>query len=171
MQWPKRSIRVPSRGPEVSMNAEQHRRVLVVDDDADIRDLLVTTLRQRNLVVDVAAGGREAISLLHEHRYAVVLLDLMMPEVDGFAVLDSLDGDVPFHPVVLVVTAADRVRVDALDAQRIHGVIRKPFDPFDIAEIVTACADLRGRSMFETMALATMLSGAPLLALLSNTKL
>lgn len=171
MQWPKRSIRVPSRGAEVSMNAEQYRRVLVVDDDADIRELLVTTLRQRNLVVDTASGGREAIALLHEHTYTVVLLDLMMPEVDGFAVLESMDRSMPVHPVVLVVTAAERARIDALDPRRIHGVVRKPFDPMEIAEIVGACADLRGRSALETMALATMLSGAPLLALLSNTKI
>ncbi|HEY0142266.1 MAG TPA: response regulator [Thermoanaerobaculia bacterium] len=153
------------------MNAEQHRRVLVVDDDADIRELLVTVLRRRDLVVDVAAGGREAISLLHEHSYSVVLLDLMMPDVDGFAVLESIKLDVAVHPVVLVITAADRVRVDSLDAQRIHGVVRKPFDPLEVAEIVAACAELRGRSKFETMALATMLSSAPLLALLSNSRL
>lgn len=148
------------------MNAEQHRRVLVVDDDADIRELLVAILRQRNLVVDVAEGGREAIELLREHDYAVVLLDLMMPDIDGFAVLESLDHDRPVQPVVLVITALDRSRIDALDSRRIHGVVRKPFDAAEIAEIVGACADLRGRSMFETMALATMISGAPLLALL-----
>ncbi|HEX6161238.1 MAG TPA: response regulator, partial [Thermoanaerobaculia bacterium] len=79
MPWPKRSIREPNRGLEVSMNVDHHRRVLVVDDDADIRELLVATLRHRNLVVDVAAGGRQAISLLQENRYGVVLLDLMMP--------------------------------------------------------------------------------------------
>jgi CheY-like chemotaxis protein len=150
------------------MIAEQHRRVLVVDDDPEVRSLLVTTLRQRSLIVDEAADGREAINLLQEHSHAVVLLDLVMPVADGFTVLDAIDREQFFKPIVLVITGADRSRVNALDARRIHGILRKPFDPNEIGDLVAACVDIRGRSMFETMALATMISGAPILALLST---
>jgi CheY-like chemotaxis protein len=149
------------------MIAEQHRRVLVVDDDPEVRRLLVTTLRQRSLIVDEAADGREAINLLQEHSHAVVLLDLLMPVADGFTVLDAIDREQFFKPIVLVVTGAERSRIDAIDARRIHGILRKPFDPNEIGDLVAACIDIRGRGMFETMALATMISGAPILALLS----
>ena len=144
---------------------EQHRRVLVIDDDVFVRRMLVSALRHRGLLIDEAANGAEAIDLLRENRYPVVLLDLMMPVVDGFGVLDAIDrGGSP--PVVLVVTGADRRVIDQLDSSRIHGIVRKPFDPLDIAEVVAACAEIRSRSAFETMAYATLLSSAPLIALL-----
>jgi len=148
------------------MTSELHRRVLVVDDDVEVRKLLVTALRPKPLVVDEAANGRQAIDLLREHAYGVVLLDLLMPEVDGFDVLHAIGGDTTHSPIVLVVSGAERRVLDQLDSSRIHGVVRKPFDPYDVAEVVAACAEIRGRSAFETMALATVMTGAPLIALL-----
>lgn len=144
---------------------DQHRRVLVIDDDGEVRRLLGTALRQRSLAVDEACDGREAIALLAEHRYSVVLLDLLMPHVDGFGVLDAIsDGANP--PIVLVVSGADRRVLDRIESRKIHGIVKKPFDPVEIADVVSACAEIRGRSAFETMAYATVIAGAPLIALL-----
>ena len=140
-------------------------RVLVCDDDPEIRRILVVSLRQKALQIDEAAEGQTAIEMLRENRYAVVLLDLMMPGVDGFAVLESIKMD-PNPPVVLVVSGAGRQVLDRVDTSRIHGVVKKPFDPIELAEVVAACAEIRGRSAFETMAVATMVAGAPLIALL-----
>lgn len=137
------------------------RRVLVVDDNREIRNILLTALQGRSLTVDLASGGAEAIRLLRENTYAVVVLDLLMPHVDGFAVLDAIDHDLPHPPVVLVVTAADANTIKSAEARRIHGIVRKPFDPVEIAGIVADCVELRGRSAFETMALATIVGGAP----------
>ena len=145
------------------------KRVLVVDDDAVIRELLEKTLSAYELTVDVADGGERAVELLSENHYAVVLLDLMMPGIDGFSILDRIgSGEVISPPVVLVVTAADRAIVERLDAQRIHGIIRKPFDPDEIARLVVACAEIKSRSPFGTMAIATMIAGGPFLALLNR---
>ncbi|HKR62675.1 MAG TPA: response regulator [Thermoanaerobaculia bacterium] len=148
------------------MTIEQYRRVLVIDDDDETRAMLITALRQKSLLIDQAADGREALDLLGENDYGVVVLDLIMPNLDGFGVLKSIDPASPKAPVVLVVSGAERPVLDQLDAHRIHGIVRKPFDPEEIASIVAACADIRGRSAFETMALATMITGAPLIALL-----
>lgn len=148
------------------MTSEQSRRVLVVDDDPEVRKLLVTALRPRALVIDEAPGGRQAIELLRENAYGVVLLDLLMPEVDGFDVLHAIDDRVTSSPIVLVVSGAERRLLDQLNSTKIHGVVRKPFDPHEVAEVVAACAEIRGRSAFETMALATVMTGAPLIALL-----
>ncbi|HEY6844163.1 MAG TPA: response regulator, partial [Thermoanaerobaculia bacterium] len=68
------------------------KRVLVVDDDAEIRELLASVLRRRGLTADVAADGAEALDLLRQNIYSVVLLDLLMPNIDGFAVLGELDS-------------------------------------------------------------------------------
>jgi CheY-like chemotaxis protein len=142
---------------------EPHSRVLIVDDDPNVRTILATALRQKSLSVDQATNGREAIEMLHEHTYTAVLLDLMMPHVDGFAVLDAIRTDLPDPPVVLIVTGASRELIERLDTQRIHGVVRKPFDPLEVASIIAAIADVRGRSSFETMAIATVMSGGALI--------
>lgn len=150
----------------------QHKRVLVVDDEATIRRMLSSVLRQHSLQVDEAEDGQVALELLSENSYNVVLLDLMMPVTNGFAVLETLKvADPQPAPIVLVLSGADRSVLNSVNARGIHGIIRKPFDPHEIAELVVACSEIRGRSSFEAMALATMLSGAPLLALLGGTKL
>ena len=144
---------------------DQDRRVLVIDDEADVRRILIAALRQRALVIDEAGNGHEAIGLLSEHRYSIVLLDLLMPNVDGFGVLEAI-ADAANPPIVLVVTGADRPLLDQVDSRTIHGIVKKPFDPVEIADIVAACVEIRGRSAFETMAYATVMASAPLIALL-----
>ncbi|HEX2060363.1 MAG TPA: response regulator [Thermoanaerobaculia bacterium] len=148
------------------MTRDQHRRVLVVDDDAMVRGILTAALRQRSLLIDTASDGGEAIDLLRENQYSVVLLDLLMPNVNGFGVLDVIDHSAPGAPIVLVVSGAPRSTLDELDSRKIHGIIKKPFDPHEIASVVSACVEIRGRSAFETMAIATVMTGAPLIALL-----
>jgi len=151
------------------MNAEQQKRVLVVDDDPIIRRLLVWTLERYALSVDEAGDGMEALALIKQHQYGVIVLDLLMPVLDGFGVLTALDGpSLAAPPVVLVITGADRRDTDHLDPQRIHGIVRKPFDPEDLASIVVACAEIRSRNAFGTMAIATVIAGSPLLALLNR---
>ena len=78
--------------------------VLVVDDDWDIRDLLVEYCRSRNLDVTSAADGRAAVAELARWpgRYALVLTDVAMPGADGFAVLEAARATNPTAYVVMV---------------------------------------------------------------------
>jgi CheY-like chemotaxis protein len=151
------------------MMMEQQKRVLVVDDDPVVRDLLGLVLRRHSLAVDQAADGLEALALIKEHPYAVIVLDLFMPVLDGFGVLDALAGPgMPSPPVVLVLTEADHGDFLHLDPQRVHGIMKKPFDHEELASIVVACAEIRSRNAFGTMAIATVLAGSPLLAFLNR---
>ena len=148
---------------------ETAKRALIVDDDRDVRNILGSVLRQRGLDVTVASDGQEALAALRDQRFSVMILDLLMPEADGFEVLDQLQRSDPSSlPVVLVLTGADQQIVDRLDASRVHGIVRKPFDPDDLATLIVACADIRSRGKFDTMALATMLAGTPLIAFLTR---
>jgi two-component system, OmpR family, response regulator CiaR len=144
---------------------DQQRRVLVIDDDPEIARMMSVALAPHGLSVDGAADGEQSLAFLRENIYVVVLLDLMMPALDGFGVLNALQGpDIQSPPVVLVVTGADRNLIDQLDPQRIHGIVRKPFDPQDLALLVVACSEIKSRGSFGTMALATVIGGAQLLA-------
>jgi DNA-binding response OmpR family regulator len=62
------------------------KRILVVDDDENILSLERTILEQKGFVVTTAAGGAEALKILGEQDFDLVLLDVMMPEIDGFTV-------------------------------------------------------------------------------------
>ena len=136
-------------------------RVLVVDDEPEMRTLVGSVLSRRGLNVDYAEEGGAAINLIRENEYAVVLLDLLMPGINGFAVLESLNREATSsQPVVLVITGADRSVVDTLDPHRIHGIVKKPFDPEELAALVMTCADIKSRGPLGTMAIATMLGSS-----------
>ena len=115
-------------------------RILIADDDASIRQLLSTIVRRERLTVDSAADGEEAIKKLSEHEYAVILLDLMMPHVDGFAVIDYLrDHPQKNKPVVLVITAYADQKFKRVDPDVVAGVLRKPFEVAELGSLVRLC--------------------------------
>lgn len=119
---------------------EANARVLVADDDQAIRQLVCTIVRRERFEVDCAADGAEAIELLGKHQYAVVLLDLMMPRVDGFGVIDFLRRHPPaIKPIILVITAYADQKFKEVDPNIVAGVIRKPFEIADIGMIVRLC--------------------------------
>lgn len=91
-------------------------RVLVVDDSERVRKTLATGLRGHGMAVETAADGAEALAMLNGLPFDLVVLDLMMPRVDGMQVLQALKGRSE-KPRILVLSARDHVqdRVDALN--------------------------------------------------------
>ena len=71
-------------------------RVLVVDDDHDLAELLREVLTYENCEADVASNGMEAIEQLHAHDYEAILCDLMMPRVDGEALYNEVTRQYPY---------------------------------------------------------------------------
>lgn len=102
---------------------------LIVDDDPGLQGLFLTLLSREGFSVDCAANGRVAFEYLKRRSYSVILLDLMMPDVNGFELLERIERDSPgiLRRVVVLTGAAQRV-VEELGDRRIWGVIRKPFD-------------------------------------------
>ena len=91
-------------------------RVLVVDDSERVRKTLATGLRAHGMAVETAADGAEALNLLNGLPFDIVVLDIMMPHVDGIQVLQALKP-MTAKPRILVLSARDQVqdRVDALN--------------------------------------------------------
>jgi len=108
-------------------------RVLVVEDDAPLAQMYCMALKMNGLSVMRAGDGLTALRLVDEYLPDLVVLDLLLPHVDGWAVLREFQSrpstrDIP----VVVVTACD----DPLDVTHARTVIRKPVDPDHIARVV-----------------------------------
>jgi CheY-like chemotaxis protein len=123
------------------LSEEQRQRVLVADDDQSIRQLVWTIVRRERLTVDMAADGLEAIEMLKRNEYAVILLDLMMPRLDGFGVIDWMKKNPPLvKPIVIVITAYADQRFKDVDPELVAGVLHKPFEVAELGTLVKACA-------------------------------
>jgi adenylate cyclase len=84
-------------------------RILIVDDNETNRDILRTRLRPQDYELMEAGDGEEALSIVRQYHPDLILLDVMMPKIDGIAVCRELksDADLPFIPIILVTAKAD----------------------------------------------------------------
>jgi CheY-like chemotaxis protein len=125
----------------MTMTDKKLPKVLVVEDDEAIRGLLIAALSREPLSVDAAVDGREALRLCESSEYAVILLDLMMPEFNGFQFLEAFRKNcTSARSIVFVNTAYDDRIVKDLPADRVHAIIRKPFDVPLLAAVISAAA-------------------------------
>ena len=114
------------------------KRILVVDDDSASRTLLFTILRRRGFAVDSARNGSEALEKLGRCRYVLMLLDLMMPVLSGWEVLQYLSAVEPAErPVVILLTPGGEAR--DFDPDVVVGSVRKPFDLELLHDTVIGC--------------------------------
>jgi two-component system response regulator TctD len=118
-------------------------RILLVEDDPEIGDAVLRRLRRDGYAVDWQRDGRSADEVLQYQRYELVVLDIGLPRLDGFAVLRNLRGRGDRTPV-LMLTARSNIedRVDALDV----GADDYLSKPFDARELDARCRALLRRS-------------------------
>ena len=112
----------------------------MVDDEPAIRALVAKIIERAGLPVDSARDGAEAIDKLESGPYAVIVLDLMMPNVDGYALIDYIRERPGPRPAIIVVSAGDSAAIRQLDGSLVHSVIRKPFDIDVLGDLVLAAA-------------------------------
>ena len=115
-------------------------RVLVVDDDANIRRMVIAALRREGYSFLEAPNGREALDIMRADRPDVVVLDLMMPVVSGWDVLRERveDDDLRRIPVIIVSANRDPEVATAM-AQGICAFLPKPFDIGALSALVRSC--------------------------------
>jgi len=120
------------------MGGARGPRVLVVDDDAVIVRLLEVNFRLDGFQVEVATRGEEAIEKAADLAPDVIVMDVMMPGLDGWAVTERLRAD-PATASTPVVLLSARVRDDDRSRGYALGIVdyvTKPFDPIDLVEVV-----------------------------------
>lgn len=109
-------------------------RALVVDDDDPIRMMLATVVEHQGFRVETAKDGAEAIDRLEHDGYSLVLLDMMMPRVDGFAVLRHMKAT---RPDLLRRTIIASALSEAEIRSRVEGPVYKVHvKPFDIGRLI-----------------------------------
>lgn len=105
--------------------------LLVVDDNELNRDMLARRIRQQGYTYDMAENGREALEKMAATAYDLVLLDIMMPEVDGYAVLEQAKANPALlHIPIIMISAIDEIENTARCIERgADDYLTKPFNP------------------------------------------
>lgn len=121
--------------PGEPMEPMRSRPVLVVDDDESIAEVIQTFLTEEGYAIEVAHNGREALSRLQGPLPWVILLDMRMPVMDGWAFASTYRERTGPHAPIVVMTAAQdsRQRANEIAAD---GFIAKPFDLDDLLALV-----------------------------------
>jgi two-component system capsular synthesis sensor histidine kinase RcsC len=101
-------------------------KILLVDDNAVVRDMLVDLVGSLGYAADAASGGAEALALFDRNRYDIVLTDLLMPGMSGWEVLAAVRQRAPRMPVIII-TGTPAVG-DPRAAQPGVAVLKKPVD-------------------------------------------
>jgi DNA-binding response OmpR family regulator len=122
---------------------DAHARILVIEDDADIRELVASVLAEEGFDVDTAADGRAGLRSVEEHMPDVIVLDMRMPVMDGWefaARFHAAHGD---DAPIVVLTAAEDVRKRAEEVGA-KAWVSKPFGLDALVDTVARVADRGG---------------------------
>lgn len=119
------------------------RKILVIDDDLAIRVLLQAVLKRMKFDVELAEDGAAGLEKLRQNgRFDLILLDLMMPKINGYEFIDRVIKDYPsIRPHIIVFTAAGKRGVDKIPPNTICNSILKPFDLEKFIEMISDCLE------------------------------
>lgn len=121
------------------MSQENPRRVVYIEDDPEMIDLVTMILSRRGFTVKGAHGGRKGLDIVLQDPPDLVLLDLMMPGMDGWEVYQQLKANEATRnvPVIIITAKAQPVdRVLGLHIAKVDDYISKPFRPQELVDSV-----------------------------------
>jgi len=114
---------------------ENSKRLVYIEDDAEMIELVRLILGRRGFDVIGAAGGWEGLDIMRREQPDLVLLDLMMPEMDGWEVFQQMKSDEALRhiPVIVITAKAQTIdRVLGLHIAKVDDYISKPFSPLEL---------------------------------------
>ena len=122
------------------MDAVDHNVVLVVDDDPNIRRMIIAALKRDGYTFREAPNGRDALDLMRAEHPDVVVLDLMMPVMSGWDVLRERMSDPELRRIPVIIVSANRdPEVAHAVSQGICAFLPKPFDIGALSALVRSC--------------------------------
>lgn len=119
----------------MSEHAKEHL-LLIVDDDSGMRDTLLDILEERGFRVGVAEDGIEALEAIKTQEYDLVLMDIVMPRMNGVETLKHL-REIDSHVIVIMMTAyAGHDLVEEALREGVHRVLYKPLDMDEVLQLI-----------------------------------
>jgi two-component system response regulator ResD len=110
------------------------KRILLVEDEERIRKVINIIIRGEDILVDEAEDGALAVDKISKNDYDLVILDLMIPEIDGFGVLERIRGEERTRELPVIIVSARTSDKDILDGLKggANYYIPKPFEPQEL---------------------------------------
>lgn len=121
-------------------------KILVVDDEELIRDVIKEYLEANNYIVEEASNGIEALEKLENNKYDLLILDIMMKELDGFSMLDRLDKSKMIPTIVLSARGEEYDKLHGFDLG-IDDYLTKPFSPKELVARVKAILNRSSKNL------------------------
>ena len=121
------------------MNTATVKRIVCIEDEPEMIDLIQLILNRRGFDVHGAPGGKEGLSLVREMLPDLVLLDLMMPDMDGWEVYQQMKADESTRDIPVIVVTAKAQNIDkvlGLHIAKVDDYIAKPFSPQELMDSV-----------------------------------
>jgi len=121
------------------MSDKENKHILCIEDEPEMIDLIRLILGRRGFNVVGAAGGKEGLEKVRQNPPDLILLDLMMPDMDGWEVYQQIKADdrTKSIPVIVVTAKAQSIdKVLGLHIAKVDDYIAKPFSPQDLLESV-----------------------------------
>jgi len=128
---------------------KQTKRLAYIEDEIEMIDLVRLILGRRGYTVMGAKGGREGIDLIRQELPDLVLLDLMMPDMDGWDVYHQIKSDEMTRDIPVIVITAKALNIDkvlGLQVAKVEDYIAKPFSPQELLERVDQVLSRQGKS-------------------------
>jgi len=121
------------------MDDENARSIVYIEDDPEMIDLVSLIVTKRGFKVIGAEGGRQGLDIVKSEKPTLILLDLMMPDIDGWDVYQQLKSDEETRdiPVIIITAKAQSIdRVLGLHIDKVDDYISKPFRPQDLIDSI-----------------------------------
>ncbi|HSO26592.1 MAG TPA: response regulator [Anaerolineales bacterium] len=118
---------------------ESDKRIVYIEDEQEMIDLVRLILSRKGFEVLGAGGGREGLDMVREHLPDLVLLDLMMPDMDGWDVYQQMKADDRTRQIPVIVITAKAQSIDkvlGLHIAKVDDYISKPFSPKELLQSV-----------------------------------
>lgn len=123
------------------MAEKKNKRILCIEDEQEMIDLIRLILTRRGFEVTGANGGKQGLEAIRAEKPDLVLLDLMMPDMDGWEVYQQMKADEATRDIPVIVVTAKAQSIDkvlGLHIAKVDDYIAKPFSPQDLMDSVDA---------------------------------
>jgi len=119
----------------------KHMKILVIDDNQQTTTMLSKFFKAKGFQITISNDPMEGLDLIRKERFDVILLDVMMPVISGFGIIDILAGDYTLHDqnifIFSGVTISHIVLKNLLRRDGVNGFVKKPFDLDDLLKTIT----------------------------------